>query len=74
MRTIQFVFIIMFGLSLTSFAAYDLQIKGQVLDKDTKEALPFANLAIVGTTTGTATDLEGDFLLKIKSEHLTIHF
>lgn len=69
MRTLQFVFIMMFGLSLTSFAAYDMQIKGQVLDKNTKEALPFANLAIVGTTIGVATDLEGNFSLKIKSEH-----
>ena len=69
MKTLQFVFIIMFGISLTSFAAYDTQIKGQVLDKDTKEALPFANLAIIGTTTGTSTNLEGDFLLKIKTEH-----
>lgn len=69
MRTLQFVFIFMFGLSLTSFGAYDLQIKGKVVDKKTKEALPFANLAIVGTTTGAATDIEGSFTLKIKSEH-----
>ena len=69
MRTLQFVLIIMFGLSLNAFGAYDMQVKGKVVDKKTSEALPFANLAIVGTTTGTATDLEGVFTLKIKSEH-----
>jgi TonB-dependent receptor len=38
-------------------------IKGKVFDKDTKEGLPGANVTIKGTSTGTASDLNGGFTL-----------
>ncbi|MCP4710136.1 MAG: carboxypeptidase-like regulatory domain-containing protein, partial [Planctomycetes bacterium] len=36
-------------------------IKGQVIDADTKTPIIGASVLIVGTTTGTATDTEGNF-------------
>ncbi len=36
-------------------------IKGKVLDKDSKDALPGANVVIKGTSIGTSTDLDGGF-------------
>jgi TonB-dependent receptor len=38
-------------------------IKGKVFDKDTKEGLPGANVIIKGTSTGTASDLNGGFTI-----------
>ena len=38
-------------------------IKGKVFDKDTKEALPGANVTIKGTSTGTASDLNGGYTI-----------
>ena len=37
------------------------RVKGVVLDKETKEPLPFVNLAFVGTTVGTTTDFDGKY-------------
>jgi hypothetical protein len=39
-------------------------IKGRVYDELTNEALPFANVVILGTTIGIATDLEGNYILE----------
>ncbi len=36
-------------------------IRGRVFDEDTNEGLPFVNLIIEGTTTGSTTDLDGMF-------------
>jgi len=38
-------------------------VKGKVFDKDSKDALPGANVIIKGTSIGTATDLNGAFLI-----------
>jgi len=38
-------------------------IEATVLDKDTKEALPFTNVLIAGTSIGTITNEEGKFEL-----------
>ncbi|MFP4467346.1 MAG: TonB-dependent receptor [Bacteroidales bacterium] len=37
-------------------------IRGRVFNEDTNEALPFVNLVIEGTNTGSTTDLDGQFL------------
>ena len=37
------------------------RIKGVVIDKETKEPLPFVNLAFVGTSVGTTTDFDGKY-------------
>jgi len=35
------------------------KIRGLVIDKETKEPLPFVNIAFVGTSVGTTTDFDG---------------
>ena len=42
----------------------DSHITGHVIDKSNGEHIPFASVAIKGTTIGTATDVTGHFLLK----------
>lgn len=39
-------------------------IKGHIIDAQTNEALPYANIFINNTTIGTATDIYGDFQIK----------
>jgi hypothetical protein len=48
-----------FGQKLTS-------VKGKIIDKDTKEPIPFATVAFKGTTVGTTTDLDGLYELDAK--------
>ncbi|TET22463.1 MAG: hypothetical protein E3J78_03015, partial [Candidatus Cloacimonadota bacterium] len=43
------------------------KIAGRAVDKSNGEALPFANIIVVGTSIGTVTDLNGDyFIINIK--------
>lgn len=49
-----------------AFSVFNLQgqsIIGKVLDSETLEALPFANVFLNNTTIGTTTDISGDFRL-----------
>lgn len=39
------------------------KIKGNVTDRETGESLPGANVVVVGTTLGAASDLNGDFVI-----------
>lgn len=39
------------------------KIAGRVIDKETKEALPGVSVQIVGTTTGAATNIQGEFFI-----------
>jgi outer membrane receptor protein involved in Fe transport len=39
------------------------KIMGKVIDKSTGEGIPFANVIIEGTTTGAASDIEGNFVI-----------
>ncbi|MEO9483077.1 MAG: carboxypeptidase-like regulatory domain-containing protein [Ekhidna sp.] len=43
-------------------------IEGNVVDKDTKEPIPFANVFFAGTLIGAITDLEGNFSFEIPVE------
>ncbi len=43
-------------------------ISGRVSDADTKEAVPFANVVVSNTTTGTTTDEAGQFKLQLPAE------
>ncbi|MBL4648196.1 MAG: carboxypeptidase-like regulatory domain-containing protein, partial [Aureispira sp.] len=53
-------------------------LMGQVIDLETEEALPFANVIVVGTSIGISTDFDGNFLLKVpKSKEaitLEVHY
>ena len=39
-------------------------LSGKVVDEVSNEPLPFVNIVVSGTTTGTTTDLDGNFILK----------
>ncbi|MET4107244.1 carboxypeptidase-like regulatory domain-containing protein [Hymenobacter sp. UYP22] len=60
--------------SLAHVAQAQVQLRGVVRDKDTKEALPFASVAVPGTTNGTTTNLEGEFTLVVKQLPTTLLF
>ncbi|MBK8567682.1 MAG: carboxypeptidase-like regulatory domain-containing protein [Saprospiraceae bacterium] len=51
-------------------------VKGVVTDAQTKEPLPFVNVAFVGTPVGTTTDLDGSYSMDTKwgSDSLQISF
>ena len=40
------------------------KVRGKVIDAQTKEPLPFVNVAFVGTTVGSTTDFEGNYLIE----------
>ncbi len=40
------------------------RIRGSVVDNETNEPLPFVNVTFVGTTTGTTTDIAGNFTIE----------
>ncbi len=52
------------------------KVKGTVIDKQTKEPLAFVNVAFVGTTVGTTTDADGQYLLQTQwaSDQLQVSF
>ncbi|MFK7747676.1 MAG: DUF5686 family protein [Kordia sp.] len=64
--------VLIFIALLTSFAALAQQrISGIVLDEQSKESLPFANI-FISKNKGTITDAEGKFILNLKKDITTI--
>ena len=60
---------------LLGFSAVNAQptkVRGHVSDATTGEPLPFVNIVFVGTTTGTISDIDGNFFLQatVKSDSL----
>jgi len=65
-RTISFlVCLLLFG--LTAIFAQDIQIKGTVTGDDDGEPLPGVSVLVKGTTTGTATTVDGEYTLAVPS-------
>jgi len=65
MRTHKSV-LILFILSLLSISyvvGQNGKVKGRIYDVSTNEALPFANIIVRGTNTGTTSDLDGNFII-----------
>ena len=54
---------LLLGLCPTAHA--QVTLRGTVIDKDTKEALPFASVSVNKTTIGTTTNIEGEFSLSV---------
>ena len=62
-------------LTLTAFNSFSqTKITGKVTDKATGEALVGVTVYIKGTTTGTSTDLDGHYDLKVTPGNYTINF
>lgn len=57
------LFILLIISSAWSLQAQDATLTGQVMDKNTGETLPGANILVVGTTIGTVTDVNGNYTL-----------
>jgi len=55
-------------------AAQPQQITGRVTSGSTRETLPFATVAIQGTTTGTTTSIDGDFTIMVPSAETVLVF
>ena len=54
-----------FALTLIASVSFaqNIKVTGQVTDAETGEPVAFANLMVVGTTTGTATDIDGNYTI-----------
>lgn len=70
-----FLFISVFCLFSNTYAQVT-RIRGKVIDKDTKEPIPFANVAFVKTTIGTTSDFDGNFFIETRyaSDSLTASY
>jgi hypothetical protein len=49
-----------------SLIAQVTKIRGKVVDQETKEPIPFVNIAFKGSTIGTTTDFNGDYFIETK--------
>jgi len=66
LKSIGLAFILMLLIcsgTTTTFAATTGKIAGKVLDKETGDALPGANIMLAGTRLGAAADINGDFFI-----------
>lgn len=63
MRAVLLLFFTL-AVASNSFGQSVTRIRGSVIDKESNEPLPFVNVTFVGTTTGTTTDIEGNFTIE----------
>ncbi|WP_275109649.1 DUF5686 and carboxypeptidase-like regulatory domain-containing protein [Paralabilibaculum antarcticum] len=47
--------------------AQSTKIRGRIIDSETKQPLPFVNIAFKGTTIGTTTDFDGNYFLETRT-------
>ncbi|MBC8081867.1 MAG: carboxypeptidase-like regulatory domain-containing protein [Hymenobacter sp.] len=55
-------------------AVAQFAVRGTVVDKETRELLPFVSISVAGTTTGTASNANGEFTLVLKDLPRTLIF
>jgi len=63
-KKILLFFIVVFLFGLTSLYAQQTVIYGKIIDKDTRQAIPFANVYFAGTSIGATSDIDGNYYLK----------
>ncbi|MBN2349624.1 MAG: TonB-dependent receptor [Bacteroidales bacterium] len=68
--TSLFVFLLLF--SLQAIIAQDIQISGTVTSSEDGSPLPGASVVIKGTTAGIATDINGQFSLRVPSDAILV--
>ena len=59
---IVYTILLLFSASV-SLLAQEASLRGRVVDATSNEPLPFVNIVVSGTTIGTSTDLDGNFIL-----------
>ena len=57
-----------------SVAQAQTKVRGTVTDGETGEPLPFVNIVFKGTTTGTITDVDGNFFIQAHVNSDTLEF
>jgi len=57
--------ILLLFLSIVLYGQTTITIKGYVIDYDTEEPIPFANVYVYGTNTGVTTDIDGNYSISI---------
>lgn len=65
--------ILLFSWTMTVLAQNDgkIVIKGTVTDQATNQPVPFANMGLLGTLAGTASDIDGNFELVVPDRYAT---
>jgi len=62
MKKIILTALVIFSLAPALVMAQQGTIKGRVFDESNNEPIPFANIIVFGTTIGSSTDLDGNFI------------
>ncbi len=70
----QILYLILFGLMTSLAMAQSGELTGKVMDKEYNDVLPFANVVIKETGTGTTTDFEGNYSIKLDEGIYTVSF
>ena len=70
----QFLYLIIFTLFSNLIYSQTGELAGKVIDKEYNDILPFANVIIKETGTGTTTDFEGNYSLKLDEGVYTVSF
>ena len=65
-RSLQYLGLaLVFAFSAAMAQGQSVTITGKVTDSETQQGLPGASVLVVGTTTGTVTDVNGDFSITV---------
>ena len=72
--TIKFCLSIAFILSIFSESFAQVTVTGTVISGENEEALPGVNVVIKGTTSGTVTDIEGNYSIEVPGTETTLVF
>ncbi len=67
MKQAKLFFSALFVLLSVSVFAQNITVKGTVKDASTGEAIPFASIQVQGTSTGTNTDVNGEYTITVSS-------
>jgi iron complex outermembrane receptor protein len=61
-------------LIITGFVSAQITVKGTITDSSTGESLPGVNVTVKGTTTGTVTNLDGSYSIKVPSSSAVLSY
>jgi TonB-linked SusC/RagA family outer membrane protein len=64
-NAVLFFFSVLF--LITTVSAQEITLSGKVVDKKTKEPLPGVSIIVSGTTTGTVTNMDGEYSLSVNT-------
>ncbi|WP_372753800.1 DUF5686 family protein [Labilibaculum sp.] len=65
--------VLLFGALSLSSLAQTTKVRGQIIDSETKEPLPFVNISFKGTTIGTTSDFDGQYFLETRTPTDSLH-